>query len=138
MSDQPETPGKGKLFSYLFHYLPTLIIGVLLLIGFVTMDNRGRSPFMEHGVTMMCLGTCGMVFGAYTAICAEKVAREEQSRRIKMAARFPRLAKLAGKLTPRGSWYSWSFANKVRFLRFGGLFFVVVGILIYLQGWQRL
>jgi len=137
MPDQPETPDKGKLFFYLFHDLPGLIILVIFLIGFVTMKG-GINPFVNHPVRTMCLGICLMVLGAYTTICAERVAREDQTRAGKMAGRFSWFARLLRKETPPANHPSGSLKRQIRFNRVGGLFMVVVGIGIYHQGWQWL
>jgi len=125
------------LFFYLFRDLPGLIILVLFLIGFVTMEG-GINPFLDHPVRTMFLGTCMMVLGAYTAICAERVAREDQTRADKMAARFSWLAKLLRKETPPANQSSGSLRRQIRFTCVAGLFMVVVGIGIYIHGWQRL
>jgi hypothetical protein len=137
MPDQPETPNKGKLFCYLFRDLPGLIIFVLLLIGFVTMKG-GINPFLDRPGMTLCLGICMMVLGAYTAICAERVAREDQARRAKMAARFPWLAKLTMNKPRPENKSSGSLNRQIRFYRLAGLFMVLVGIGFYIEGWQQL
>src|SRR5262249_197534 len=123
------------LFSFLFLWLPMLVIGVLLLIGFI-MRNGGRSPFLEHGLTELCLGDCSTIFGTYIAIRTERVAAEHQRVRSRVAARLPRFAKpimkvIVGEPTSHSS-------MDTPMLRLIGLGFALVGILLFIGGWERL
>ena len=135
MQDQEEPSTRAKVFVFLFGFLPFLSIIVLLLIGFFAKDG---SAFLDHPVTTMCLGTCVMLVGGFIAVCAERVAREALAREAKKAARFSWLAKVLRQESSSESSPSVSLESLTRFYRSAGLVMVLIGIVIYIKGWQGL